>query len=304
MVPSLQSNVRRSAVAVADDERTTVCTLPKLLPQEWLCGIFLVSMWIRLVSNTGFFGKDTISFLFFIALNIAAIAFCSFRETEFRWRIRLLFYPVIMNLVYFVLTTAVPAVHPKLEDEMLQAADRWLVGTDLSLLLQAWVQPILTEFLSFCYLWYLFYLFASETKYFMGSLETLKKFYAGLFSIYAIGYLGYSTMPALGPHMALADQFWVPLEGCWFTQATSRMVLAASNRVDLFPSLHVANSLYILLFDRRHDPRRFCFSVVPCLGLFLSTIYLRYHYLIDVVCGVALALVALRLSGCHVRKHA
>jgi membrane-associated phospholipid phosphatase len=35
---------------------------------------------------------------------------------------------------------------------------------------------------------------------------------------------------------------------------------------------------------------------VPCIGLFISTLYLRYHYVIDVIAGAALSLVALRLA--------
>jgi membrane-associated phospholipid phosphatase len=124
----------------------------------------------------------------------------------------------------------------------------------------------------------------------------VKAFYTGLFTIYAIGYLGYATFPALGPYLAMADRFSVPLTGGWLTHFTSQIVLAGSNHVDVFPSLHVANSVYILLFDYHHNPRRFRLALLPCSGLVIATVYLRYHYLIDVLCGLGLSLLALWLS--------
>jgi len=300
MVPSLQSDVRRCSVAPA--AVAALQRLPRLLPHEWLCGLLLVCVWARLVWTIGFFARDTILFLFFIAVNVAVVAFCAYRGTDFHWRLRLLFYPVVMNLVYFILKTAVPSIHPTLEDETLQAVDRWLIGMDLSLRLEPWVHPAFTEFFSFCYLWYLFYLFSSQIEYLLGDLKILKTYYGGLFSIYGVGYMGYSTLPALGPYLAMAGEFQVALEGWWFTQITSEIVLAASNRVDIFPSLHVANSLYILLFDLRHKPWRFWLYLVPCAGLFISTIYLRYHYFIDILCGLVLSVLALWLSALPERR--
>ncbi len=302
MVPSLQSDVRGCAVAPAVVKAPGVPRVPKLLPHEWICGLFFLYIWTRLVWSAGLWGRDTLFFFFLIAANVAVLACCAHRGTDVCWRLRLLFYPLAMNLVYFNLKTAVPRIHPRLEDQTLQAVDRWLLGTDLSRLLEPWVHPVLTEFFSFCYLWYLFYLFSSQVEYLLGDLKVLKRYYGGLFSIYGVGYIGYSTLPALGPYLAMADHFQAPLEGWWFTQITSAIVHAASNRVDIFPSLHVANSLYILLFDLRHKPWRFRLYLIPCTGLFISTIYLRYHYAVDVLCGAVLAILAIWLATLAQRR--
>lgn len=269
--------------------------MTRLLTHEWLCGAFLVSLWVRVVWVSGLLDADAMVLLAVMILNGSVLAWCARRESELRWRVRLLFYPVAMNLVYFTLTTAVPKVHPALEDAVLRRADHWLIGTDPSLYLQRWIHPVVTESLSFCYLWYLFYLFSSQIEYWLGRFEVLRRYYTGLFSIYAIGYLGYSMLPALGPYLAMADQYSAPLQGGLFTDLTSKIVLAASNRVDVFPSLHVANSVYMLLFDYRENRWRFWLYLVPCIGLVLATVYLHYHYAIDVLCGLALSLVMLWL---------
>src|SRR5204863_1230406 len=66
-----------------------------------------------------------------------------------------------------------------------------------------------------------------------------------------------------------------------------------SNGVDVFPSLHVALSLYLLGFDWWHFPARFWRLLVPCVALWFSTLYLRYHYVVDLIAGVAISLVGL-----------
>jgi len=127
-------------------------------------------------------------------------------------------------------------------------------------------------------------------------LPLAQRFWAGLFTLYGIGFLGYSLVPAAGPWVSLAGQFAVPLTGGWITDLNARVIGAGSNGVDVFPSLHCAVSAYCLFFDLRHKRWRFFAYVVPCVGLWLSTVYLRYHYLIDLVAGFALAAVVLEVA--------
>jgi len=61
--------------------------------------------------------------------------------------------------------------------------------------------------------------------------------------------------------------------------------------VDVFPSVHVAASLYLLLFDWQHCRRRFWWVLGPCLVLWWATVYLRFHYFVDLLAGVAVALI-------------
>jgi membrane-associated phospholipid phosphatase len=46
-----------------------------------------------------------------------------------------------------------------------------------------------------------------------------------------------------------------------------------------------------LLFDFKHYRRRFWLLLIPCIALWMSTVYLRYHYVIDLAGGVVIAAV-------------
>jgi len=270
----------------------------RLLPHEWLCAGFFVWMLTQLLPAAGLLNRYTLLFALLLAVNGALLAFLPYSSNPERgWRWRLLFYPVAMNLLYFALGGAIPAIHPGLEDPLLQAVDRALIGTNLSLRMQPLVNPVLTDLLSFCYMLYFIYLLLGQAWYLLSDLATAKKYYAGLFSLYAVGYFGYSLFPALGPYAAMADEFSTPLIGGWLTEANEKMVMNGSNGVDVFPSLHCGNALYILLSDYQHKRWRFWAYLVPCVGLWVSTIYLRYHYFVDVIFGLLLGWLAWKMAN-------
>ena len=103
MVPSLQNNVRRHPVERTANARWRLAIAGRLLPHEWLGGAFLVLLWARLVLVEGVFGHSTSWLALLIVSNALVLVSGALRESEVRWRLRLLFYPVAMNLVYFLL---------------------------------------------------------------------------------------------------------------------------------------------------------------------------------------------------------
>jgi membrane-associated phospholipid phosphatase len=271
--------------------------LARLLPHEIFFGAFLVVMWLRLLYAVGPLATDTLVFFVLIVVNGLLIAAAERRPTRARWMARLLFYAIAMNVVFQQLRTAIPAVHPGKADLALQEIDRHIVGGNLSLVLQPYTHPVVTEILSTCYILFFPYLLFSLVWYYRGDETLLKKFCAGLFSLYGIGFFGYSLVPAAGPYVAMAGQFTVPIVGYKITQWNDALVRMGSNGVDVFPSLHCAVSTFFLAFDYRHRRWRFWAYLVPAVGLWISTIYLRYHYFIDVVAGFALAALAMTIAN-------
>ncbi len=268
-----------------------------LLPHEAIFGAFLLITWVRFGLKLGFASSEALLYLAMMAADAGLIAFCRRQPTRARWILRLLFHPVALNIVFLHMKSAIPKIVPYRMDGALQHVDGLLVGRNLSLRLEAFIHPAFTEVLSFCYILFFPYLFLSLLWYFRKDLDTLRAFLVGLFIIYGLGFLGYTLVPAAGPWVAMADQFRVPLTGGLITRWNDHIVRVGSNGVDVFPSLHCAISSYFLFFDRRHTRWRFLLYLAPCLGLWFSTIYLRYHYFIDVLCGFALSALALWISA-------
>ena len=260
-----------------------------LLPHEWFFSLFLLITWVRLIVAAGPLDSGAILYLALMLINGVLIFRCVTRETRGRWYARLWFYPVVINVVFMTMGPVAMKVVAHRRDALLQGIDTVVAGMTPSLRAQPFVTPWLTEILSFCYLLFFPYLFLSWALYSWRGVESFRRLSVGLFTIYAFGFLGYSTVPAAGPYVALADQFTVPLSGFAITKLNASIVAHGSNGVDVFPSLHCAVSCYLLFFDRRYARRRFFIYVAPCVGLWLATIYLRYHYLVDVLVGFGLA---------------
>lgn len=268
-----------------------------VLPHEIFFGLLSLGVIASLLVSGV---QDATALLLFfascLAVEILLVAFCRLKPTSTRWRLRLLFYPLIINPVYPVLPEVVAALGRALQDEALQRIDRLLIGGDLSVRLQPLATPLLTEVLSGAYLFYMIYFGVSQLLYFLDELELAVRFYIGLFTVFFVGFIGYVLVPAHGPYIALSESFATPLVGGAITRFNQEVVRLGSIRVDVFPSLHCAVPAFILAFDYRHKRARFWLCLGPCLLLFASTIYLRYHYLIDVVAGFGLALVAFLLA--------
>ncbi|MFH0945777.1 MAG: phosphatase PAP2 family protein [Planctomycetota bacterium] len=233
--------------------------------------------------------RDALLYFVLLLVNVLMIARCQRRATAVRWHLRLWFYPVAMNVAFFSMGSSVLKVAPHKVDAVLAGIDRGLFGELLSARAEAVATPWLTECLSFCYLLFFPYLLLSWLHYARRGLPLLRKLMVGMFTIYGLGFLGYSLVPASGPHLAAPDAFSAPLTGWAMARFNAFVVANGSNGVDVFPSLHCGISAFLLLFDRQNARWRYRLCLVPCAGLWIATIYLRYHYFVDVVAGFSLA---------------
>ena len=183
-----------------------------------------------------------------------------------------------------------------IKDRWLIAADRWLFGTDPTVWLQRFTVPWLTELLQ------LFY----ATNYFLPLILVLilylkrerLPFQKTVFTItlgYILSYLGYFIIPAIGPRFTILHG--VELDGIFIREKLEAAIycLDACPR-DCFPSGHTMIPLITLWLASRFRRKLFYIYLPIVIGLICSTVYLRYHYVIDVIAGIALAGVVILLA--------
>lgn len=208
-----------------------------------------------------------------------------------------LFLALAMNVSYEAMAKAVPIVQGTRFDPVLYRIDIAIWGASPNVWADQFANPVLTELMSACYILFMPLLFFSLLRYLFWRKGLLAQFYAGLFTVYGLGFLGYLLVPAAGPYLAYPDLFSAPLVGGPITRLNALMVVEGSNRVDVWPSLHCAVSSFILWFAYRYHRREFWWLLAPVAGLWVSTIYLRYHYFIDIVSGFGLAAFAAWISA-------
>jgi len=262
--------------------------LVAILPHEWVFGTFLLLTGLRLFVHGGSARDWSLAFLGCWLAGCCVFAWSERNLTAWRWRVRLLFYPVAMGISFYALGMAVPSLGQARMDGRLLGWDRALVGETPSLAWEPWLKPCLEDLAMAGYLFFFYYLIAGPGHYCLRDLRLFRKCMVGLFTMYGLAFMSYTLMPAGGPHLYLS--FARPLHGPWLLDWTIKTVNAASNGVDVFPSVHVAASFYLLLFDWKHWRRRFWLVLLPCQLLWFSALYLRFHYFVDLLAGVVAAL--------------
>jgi hypothetical protein len=217
----------------------------------------------------------------------ALVRWANQQPAEWPQRVRLFIYLFWMVLTYKLLGIVVPQLHPG-STLVLAHADEWLFGQDFGRFLEPWTTPVLTDLFFVLYGSFFTYIAIACWHYGRGDLDRLRRFMAGLFTVYGIGFMGYTLLPAGGPYLEIPDHFTVPLTGSWITQMSFQTIIWGSDRVDCFPCLHLGITLFILVFDYWYCRRRFWWVLLPCIGIWISTLYLRQHYAVDLLGGLAL----------------
>ena len=112
-----------------------------------------------------------------------------------------------------------------------------------------------------------------------------------------ISYVGYLLVPAIGPRFTLAALQQIPIKGRLVANQLLDFLNAGEfNKRDCFPSGHTGITLIVLYYAHAHHKRLFAVLLpIGCL-LILATVFLRLHYVIDVLAGFALAALAILIS--------
>ena len=182
----------------------------------------------------------------------------------------------------------------------LVAIDRWMFGLEPVLWAEQFYTRERTELFQFFYL--SFAVVAPAVPLVLLAQERFEDFRrASLTSLlcFYLGYVIYLVLPAAPPRIALSGEFRRNLGGDPFiaTSAAERALsLLPTDSRAAFPSLHAAVSLLALMLSWRFTRGLFVVLLPMTLGLWASTVYLRHHYVIDLLAGFLLAPLAYALA--------
>jgi membrane-associated phospholipid phosphatase len=199
-------------------------------------------------------------------------------------------------LIYTNLHDTIGFVNPHDIHHVLAALDRTLFGVVPAVWAERFISPTRTEVMQFLYVNFAW--IAPSTSLVLLAQRRWREFRIatlGVIVCFYLGYLLYVLFPAAPPRLVLIYDFKRSLQGYphLFSNLSARaFALMPVDSRAAFPSLHAAVSLLALGYAWRYVRPWFWVLLPFALGLWVSTVYLRHHYVVDLFAGWMLAPVA------------
>jgi membrane-associated phospholipid phosphatase len=196
-------------------------------------------------------------------------------------------------LIYTNLHDTIGFVNPHDVHHWLVALDDQLFGVQPCVWAEQLITPLRTEVMQFFYL--NFFWIGPSTSAILLAQRRWPEFRTatlGVVICFYIGYALYVIFPAAPPRLVLVYEFTKNLRGypVGFSNLSAQAfsLLPVDSRA-AFPSLHTAVSTAALVYAWRFVRPWFWILVPFVIGLWVSTVYLRHHYVVDLIAGWLLA---------------
>jgi len=192
---------------------------------------------------------------------------------------------------YREMATLMPALRGVDLDAELARLDYRVWGVYPTVWLQHFVRPWLTEYLQIVYALFVPVVLLIAFLLWRARRYAEFRYYAFLIALgFLVSYIGYVLVPVRGPRFFLSRLQTVDLRGLWFTHALAMTLDRLEAKAwDCFPSGHTELALLALWGSRMISNRLFWIYLFYTLSIISATVYLRYHYTIDLLAGAAVA---------------
>ena len=201
-------------------------------------------------------------------------------------------YPLLyVSICYREMSILIPAIRGT-------DADAWLAHLDFDIWHAnptVWLERIqdrpFTEFLQIVYTLFIPAVLFVAWRFWARREYEEFRFYAFVIATgFLASYIGYFLVPARGPRFELRDLQHVPLQGMFvFGMLQSSLDRLESAAYDCFPSGHTELVILAWWGSRRLSKPWSWVYFVYAVCIIFSTVYLRYHYTVDIAAGMLLA---------------
>ncbi len=200
------------------------------------------------------------------------------------------------------------SVHNVLYDTYLIRIDRMLFGVNPTEFLNQYLNIYAVEFLQIVYgLFYLMPIIYAMELYLWHRYEELKYAIFVVFFGFYLSFLGYLIIPAIGPRFTLHDfhNINTELPGIYFAVKIRYLIDIGESipgnisnpqdfaQRDAFPSGHTIIMILITYLSHKIKSKSFYFYLPYTILLIFSTVYLRYHYFIDLIGGIPFVMITI-----------
>ncbi len=254
-----------------------------VLPFFGISCLVILWFWNRLPDAGWLFSVDAAAIL----LAIAAIWHPGRASWIFRhW------YPLpYVAWCYRQMSLLIPVLRGTEMDAELARLDYRIWGMNPTVWLERISSPVLTEFLQIVYTLFVPVVLLIPVLLWRQKRFTQFRYCAFLIALgFLVSYVGYILVPARGPRFFLRNLQTVNLTGLWVTRGLQLTLDRLETKAwDCFPSGHTELTMLAWWASRMISNRLFWIYFAYTLFIISATVYLRYHYTIDVLAGAVTA---------------
>jgi membrane-associated phospholipid phosphatase len=204
-----------------------------------------------------------------------------------RWLIRTASIQLMLAQLFIVSMPMQLILVRKWQDPGLLRFEKGLLGVQPTIWLERFVTPPLTEWMMFAYVFYLVIYPGLSALIFVRRGEPAMEDY--LFNLAAVNlscFLFFFIYPIAGPLYHMPEAYSVPLRGGFFA-AIGEYIRANIHEIGgNLPSPHCAVATIMWAFAFRYVRPAFYALAPVIISLYVSTFFLRFHYLTDSVAGI------------------
>lgn len=223
---------------------------------------------------------------------------------------RIYIIPLVF-LIYSQIQYYIPLINTFNADPLLIKLDFAIFKANPTDILYQISNPILTEYLQIAYfIFYLLPLSLAVELHIRGDDENYDRMVALIIFSFYFSYLMYFFLPAIGPRFTLYEfsNLSAEMPGIWLTETLRIFVNSGGNiypeaqnpelsaNKDCMPSGHTWITLVTIYLAFKNNSKIKVIITMLGISLIFATVYLRYHYVVDLIVGAIFAFISIKIE--------
>lgn len=204
-------------------------------------------------------------------------------------------YPIwCTSFFYQELNRYIYLIHSQSIDAFLARLDELIFGYPISLNLSANSPWWINEWFHLCYFSYYFLIIGSPFLFLLyDRKDVLIRFMNSLAGAFYLSYLLFMLLPAEGPRYFYFSDGLTHLDGYFFTQLAQNLVYSGGLKGGALPSTHCLIAVICWYYLFRFNRILAGILALPVLSLIIGTVWCRFHFAVDLIVGILLAILCL-----------
>lgn len=254
--------------------------------------VFLILVFGRPLNN---YVDEILFYIFMLILAFLIIRFIDEKKNRFSALIRLL-YPLLLFTFFYTNTGGMMLmIFDHFFDAQLTSCEYAIFGVhptqyiDRNLIHFKWVNDLFSfGYFSYFLMFPTFFLIA----FFKKDDYVIVRSMSAICLAFYVSYLIFILFPVESPRWFFSEQYINPIKGYVFRPIVELFIDTGGLHGGAMPSSHVAVSLVMMFFSLKYYPRLGKVLVPLNILLAAGTVWGRFHYISDVVAGVALGILS------------